>query len=81
MKSLRALVTGLVFSLFLVFAYAGISFAEHEEHSADDVKMLKDAAVALKASNPDLSAKLSAYADREAKEREEAEEYEKNEKK
>ncbi len=81
MKSFKMVVTGLVFSLFLVFAHAGLSFAEHEEHSTDDIKTLKDAAAALKASNPDLSEKLNKYADREANEKEEAEEYERNEKK
>ncbi len=81
MKTLKSLAVGLIFSLALVFAPAGASFAEEMEHGKGDIQMLRDAAVALKASNPDLSAKLSKYADREANEKEEAEEYERNEKK
>ncbi len=81
MKTLKTLALGVLFSLLLVFAHSGVWFAEHEEHGKDDIQMLRDAATALKAANPDLSAKLSKYADREANEKEEAEEYEKNEKK
>jgi hypothetical protein len=79
MKRFKTLATGLVFSLFLVLAHAGVSLAE--EHSSADIQMLRDASAALKASNPDLSEKLGKYADREAKEMEEDEEYERSEKK
>ncbi len=81
MKTFKSIALSLIFSLALVCTYAGASFAEEMEHSKGDIQMLRDAATALKATNPDLSAKLSKYADREANEREEAEKYEKNEKK
>ncbi len=80
MKTLKMLALGVFFAVFVVFAHAGTSFAEEMEHSKGDIQMLRDAATALKATNPDLSAKLSKYADREANEKEEAEEYEKDEK-
>ena len=81
MKPMKSLALSLIFSLALVFAHAGMSFAEEAEHSQGDIQMLREAATALKASNPELSEKLSKYADRETNEREEAEEYERNEKK
>ncbi len=78
MKTLSTLMIGFMMATMLVFSHASVSFAEEKEHNAADIQVLKDAAAALKVSSPELSAKLTAYADRESKEvKEEAEEYEK----
>ena len=79
MKMLSILMAGIVLSALLVFSPSTAVFAYEEEHSQSDIQMLRDAASALKATNPDLSEKLTQYADREAKET--AEEEEENEKK
>ena len=79
MKMLRVLMAGIVLSAMLIFPHSTAVFAYEEEHSQGDIQMLRDAASALKATNPDLSEKLSQYADREAKET--AEEEEEDEKK
>ena len=68
MKTLSVLMAGVVLSAMLVFSHSTAVFAYEEEHSQGDIQMLRDAASALKATNPDLSEKLSQYADREAKE-------------
>ncbi len=76
MKTLKILMAVIFLSAMFVFSH-GLSYA-HEEHSDADIQMLRDSATALKVTNPDLSEKLSKYADREAKEEsEEAEEHEK----
>ena len=80
MKMLSVLIAGVVLSTMLVFSHATTCFAHEGEHSQGDIQMLRDAASALKATNPDLSEKLTKYADREAKEVAEEEE-EDNEKK
>lgn len=79
MKTLRILVAVVFLSTMFVFSNSGLSYAHEEgEHSKGDIQMLRDSAAALKATNPDLSEKLSKYADRETKEEsEEAEEHEK----
>ncbi len=78
MKTLRVLMAAIFLSAMFVFSHQGFSYAHEEEHSKGDIQMLRDAAAALKITNPDLSEKLSKYADREAKEEsEEAEEHEK----
>ena len=79
MKGLKVLTAAIFFSTLLVLSHPTASFAEEKEHSESDIQMLRDAATALKASNPDLSEKLSQYADREA--REEKEEKEEDEEK
>ena len=79
MRTLSVLMAGIVLSALLVFSPSTAAFADEEEHSQSDIQMLRDAASALKATNPDLSEKLTQYADREAKET--AEEEEENEKK
>ena len=76
MKALRTLIAGVFFSMLLIFSHASASFAEEMEHKAADVQSLRDGAAALKAINPELSEKLSKYADEEANEKEEAEEQE-----
>ncbi len=65
MKTLRNLtvIFGLVMLAFLYQPAA--SFAHEGAHSEADIQMLRDAATALKATNPDLSEKLSKYADQE----------------
>ena len=78
MKMLNILMTGVVLSTMLLFSPSTAVFAYEAEHSQGDIQMLRDAASALKATNPDLSEKLGRYADREAKEvAEEEEEHEK----
>ncbi len=77
MKTLRVLMAAIFLSAMFAFTHAGLSYAHEEEHSKGDIQMLRDAAIALKATNSDLSEKLSKYADKEAEEREEAEEHEK----
>ena len=79
MKTLSVLMAGIVLSALLVFSHSTTVFAYEEEHGQGDIQMLRDAASALKATNPELSEKLTQYADREAKET--AEEEEENEKK
>lgn len=80
MKTLKTFTTGFLFLTLLVWGHAAISLAA--EHSPSEIETLKNAATALKASNPDLSDKLNQYADKEAiekggtQEREEAEENE-----
>ena len=74
MKTLNVLMAGIVLSAMLVFSHSAAVFAHEEEHSQGDIQMLRDAAVALKATNPDLSEKLTKYADREAEEGTEEEE-------
>ena len=76
MKVLRTLIAGVFFSMLLMFSHASTSFAEGMEHKQADVQSLRDGATALKATNPALSEKLSKYADKEANEKEEAEEKE-----
>ena len=49
----------------------GAAFAHMHEHDRGNVQALRDASNALKQSNPALAQKLSDYADREAREREE----------
>ena len=71
MKTLKIVKVGLLFSGLLFFAFAAISFAD--EHSPQEIQKLKDAASALKTSNPDLSDRLSKYADKEAAEEDERE--------
>ena len=73
---LRALIAGVFFSMLLMFSHASASFAEEMEHKSADVQSLRDGAAALKAANPELSEKLSKYAEKEANEKEEAEEKE-----
>ena len=80
MKTLRILMAVVFLLALFVFSNLKLSYAHEEgEHTKGDIQMLRDAATALKATNPDLSDKLSKYADREAKEV--AEEEEENEKK
>ena len=73
MKMLRVLVAAIFLSAMFAFSPISLSYAHEEEHSKEDIQMLRDAATALKATNPDLSEKLSKYADKEAEESEEAE--------
>ncbi len=77
MKTLRVLMAAIFLSAMFAFSHPGFSYAYEEEHSKGDIQMLRDPAAALKATNPDLSEKLSKYAGKEAEEREEAEEHEK----
>ncbi len=77
MKTFRVLMAVIFLSAMFVFTHPGFSYAHEEEHSKGDIQMLRDSAMALKATNPDLSEKLSKYADKEAEESEEAEEHEK----
>ncbi len=77
MKTLSALLIGLTLTGTLVFSHASTSFAEEAEHGPADIQVIKDAAAALKVSNPELSEKLTKYADREEKEMKEEEENEK----
>ena len=74
MKMLSILMAGVVLSALLVFSPSTAVLAYEEEHSQSDIQMLRDAASALKATNPDLSEKLTKYADREAEEGTEEEE-------
>lgn len=83
MKTLRVLMAVIFLSAMFVFSHPGFSYADEEEHSKGDIQMLRDSAAALKATNPDLSDRLSKYANREeneakegAQESEEAEEHE-----
>ena len=69
MKTLRVLMAAIFLSAMFAFSHLGLSYAQ-EEHSEEDIQMLWDAAMALKVTNPDLSEKLSEYADREAEETE-----------
>ncbi len=66
MKLSRAVVMGLVVSGSIVLL-SSISFAAKDKEK-DQIKVLNDAAAALKESNPDLSADLTKYANEEAKE-------------
>ena len=80
---MKTLKNGLLVLGFLVSAFLfrpAVSPAHGAEHSKADIQMLRDAAAALKASNPDLADKLSQYSDREEKEvtEEETEEHEKS---
>ncbi len=67
-KTLSALLIGLMMAGTFVFSHVPALLADEDEHSAADIQVLKDAAAALLASKPELSAKLTAYADRESKE-------------
>ena len=77
MKKCTLLIAGLLVSMMFVFSHSTSAFAHGEEHSSADIQILRDAAAALQQSNPELSMKLTKYADREAEEQEEEEEYEK----
>lgn len=74
MKTLKMMMAGLLFASLVFFGLAAFSFADG--HSQQDIQTLKDAALALKATHPDLSNQLSQYADKEAGEKGEAEEKE-----
>ena len=74
---MKVFLAALLFLTMIFFRHAAVSFAG--EHSLQDIQTLKDAAAALKTSNPGLSGKLSEYAEREAGETEEAEEKEEGE--
>jgi len=77
MKSLKGVLV--IIAIFgAVSLLYGVSFA-NEEHTPADIKLLRDAAVALQKSRPDLAQGLNNYADKEAKELEEMTK-EKNEK-
>ena len=45
----------------------------HEEDTQEDIQLLHDAAAALQQSHPDLAERLNQYADREARQLDEAE--------
>ena len=68
MKTLRNLLAVLMLFSVAIFSQSAVSLAHEDEHDKADLQMLRDAATALKASNPDLSEKLSKYADQEEKE-------------
>ena len=72
MKTFVTLTAGIFLAAFLVFSKAPVSWADG--HSPAEIQMLKDAAAALKATNPDLSEKLSKFAEKEAKETDEDDE-------
>ncbi len=63
-----------LFSALLFFERSAVSYAN--EHSLQEIQTLKEAAVALKSTHPDLSEKLSQYTDKEANEKGEVEEKE-----
>ena len=70
MRALRHIAMGLSV-VGLAFLVPALSFADQEHAKGDHTAMIKvvnDAAAALKVSNPDLSAGLTSYADRESKE-------------
>ncbi len=67
MNGVRGLLIGCVCLVGSAISLPQAAFA-HKEHTAADVKLLRDAASALQQSRPDLATALNAYADREAKE-------------
>lgn len=79
MKGFRNVILILGFLGLVAFSQAKVSFAHEGEHGKGDLQMLRDAAAALKASNADLSERLSKYADHEEMEakEDEGEEHEK----
>ena len=64
MKMFKSIALALLVSSGLVFAQAGIGLAHEGGKHEDSIKMLRDASAALAQTNPALSAKLSADADR-----------------
>ncbi len=64
MHSVRSLVMGCLLCVGGSTVFPAVSFA-HAEHTQADLKLLKDAAVALQQSRPDLAAALTTYAARE----------------
>ena len=71
MKLLRSAVVGLVVFGFVAL-FSTVSFAADKEHKEGDhgalIKILKDSAVALQSSRPDLTQGLTKYANDEANE-------------
>ncbi len=74
MKTFKMLIGTLFFISLAFFGFAGVSLAD--EHGKTEIQNLKDAATALKTTNPNLSAQLSKYADKEVGEKEGMEEKE-----
>ena len=78
MKLLRGIVVGVV-ALGVIVCLSSVSFAEEGHHAwkegkgneAAKIKIVKDSAVILQASNPDLATGLSAWAAAEEKEMQE----------
>lgn len=65
MKTFKLITLALLMSSGLVLAQAGFVLAHGDgEKHEESIKMLRDASAALAQSNPELSAKLSADADR-----------------
>ena len=77
MRTLKTALSGLLFAGLIFFGLAAVSFADG--HSQQDIQTLKDAAAALRVSNPGLGSELGEYADKEAGENKEAEGKEENE--
>ena len=66
MKVLKFMLLGMFFACLVV----PMLFAK-DMHGQKKIKLLNDAATALQSSNPDLAAKLTAYANEEANEKDE----------
>ena len=63
----------MILTMVLVGTLVGVStVASAREHTEADIKMLRDAAAALKLPHPDLASGLSQYADKEAQELDQA---------
>lgn len=65
MKTIRILMIGLFVTL-LTLGWRAMPSLAVEEHGAEDIQMLRDAATALQTSNPELAEKLNKYADQES---------------
>ncbi len=74
MKRLKILASAALVGTMAFCSLSASSYAE--EHPNKEIQTLRDAAVALKSVNSDLSDRLSQYADKEANEKAEAEEKE-----
>lgn len=68
MKTFSKLLMAAIFFMFL--GYASVAYAH--EHNPQDIQTLRDAAAAMKLTDPNLSDQLNKYADREATGKEEA---------
>ncbi len=77
MEKMKVFLAALLVSTMIFLGHAAVSFAH--VRGMQNIQMLKDSASALKASNPDLSAGLSRFADEESGEKEEDEENEASE--
>src|SRR5258708_619960 len=66
MRLLKGVLMGVVVTSCMVLL-SSLSFAE-KGHEQKKIKLLNESAAALKASNPDLAAKLTEYANDEANE-------------